>query len=129
MVTAILLRNDVTRRPRRRRGVRRGRSVPRRSTRVAGSFEALIYTQGINELYRLQVIAHQDDEDFNVAYIGEQFSFPHRHLFAADYLRHLFGYAGSLCSLCSPRRQPLITWHCAGDSLRSNRQHEHTESN
>jgi hypothetical protein len=62
------------------------------------ALEALIYTQ---------VIAQQDDEDFTVAYIGEEFNFPHRHRFVADYLRHLFGYSSQLAMNGDPWRKTL----------------------
>jgi hypothetical protein len=44
-------------------------------------------------MYRLKVIARQEGEDFNLAYIGEDFSYPRKTLFHSDYLRHLFQYA------------------------------------
>src|SRR5271170_3126376 len=54
-------------------------SVARRSTGVARrALDALIEAQGINDLYRLQVMARQENEDFNVAFIGEEFNYPHR---------------------------------------------------
>jgi len=83
-------------------------SVPRRSTGVARrALDALIETQGINDLYRLQVMARQGNEDFNVAFIGEEFNYPHRGMFATDYLRHLFGYSYELGANGHPWRKTL----------------------
>ena len=44
-------------------------------------------------MYWLEVIARQEGADFNLAYIGEDFSYPRKTLFDSDYLRHLFQYA------------------------------------
>jgi hypothetical protein len=68
--------------------------VPRRTTKVARrAIDALIDAQGVNDLYRLQVAAENAKEDFHVAYIGDEFSYPHSREFDPDYLRHLFTYA------------------------------------
>jgi predicted acylesterase/phospholipase RssA len=83
-------------------------AVARRSTHVARrALEALIEAQGINDLYRLQVIAQQEEEHFNIAYIGEEFNYPHGHMFATDYLRHLFGYSYQLAMNGDPWRKAL----------------------
>jgi hypothetical protein len=68
-------------------------SVARRSTSVARrALDGLIDAQGINDLYRLEVTARQEGEDFNLAYIGDDFSYPRKTMFDSDYLRHLFQY-------------------------------------
>lgn len=83
-------------------------SVPRRSTGVARrALDALIETQGVSDLYRLQVMARQENEDFNVAFIGEEFNYPHKGMFSTDYLRHLFGYSYELGAHGHPWRKTL----------------------
>jgi predicted acylesterase/phospholipase RssA len=72
-------------------------SVERRTTKVARrALETLIYAQGINDLYRLEVAAEREGEDFNVAYIDAKFNYPHSMEFAPDFVRHLFQYSNSL---------------------------------
>ena len=69
-------------------------TVPRRMTSVAHrSLFMLTDAQGINDLYRLQTVARQDNERFSVAYIAPDFTYPHQGFFASDYLQHLFAYA------------------------------------
>ncbi len=85
-------------------------SVAQRRTGVARrALDTLIETQGINDLYRLQVIARQEAEDFNVAFIGEEFNYPHRGMVATDYLRHLFGYSYKLAANGHPWRKKLAS--------------------
>jgi predicted acylesterase/phospholipase RssA len=86
----------------------RWRSVERRATQVARrALETLIYAQGINDLYRLQVAAEREGEDFNVAYIDAQFDYPHPKMFAPDFLRHLFQYSNSLAAHGYPWHKTL----------------------
>jgi predicted acylesterase/phospholipase RssA len=88
-------------------------SVERRTTKVARrALETLIYAQGINDLYRLEVAAEREGEDFNVAYIDAKFNYPHPTEFAPDFVRHLFQYSNSLAARGYP-------WHKAlPDQLR-----------
>jgi predicted acylesterase/phospholipase RssA len=68
-------------------------SVARRTTSVGRrAINALIESQSLNDLYRLEVAARAQDEDFNITYIGAEFNYPHNSLFASDYMRHLFEY-------------------------------------
>ncbi len=72
-------------------------SVPRRTGNVARSaLSALVDTQVINDLYRLELIANQEHEMFNVSFIGEDFNYPHVGMFNADYMKHLFKYGYAL---------------------------------
>jgi hypothetical protein len=71
------------------------------------ALDALIEMQGVNDLYRLQVIARQEHEDFDVAFIGKDFDYPHRRMFAAGYLRHLFAYSYVLAASGHPWRKTL----------------------
>lgn len=83
-------------------------SVARRSTSVARrALDGLIDAQGINDLYRLEVVARQEGEDFNLAYIGNDFSYPHKTMFDSEYLRHLFQYAFELAAEGNPWRKSL----------------------
>jgi predicted acylesterase/phospholipase RssA len=88
-------------------------SVKRRTTKVARrALETLIYAQGINDLYRLEVAADREGEDFNIAYIDAKFNYPHPTEFAPDFVRHLFQYSNSLAARGYP-------WHKAlPDQLR-----------
>jgi predicted acylesterase/phospholipase RssA len=88
-------------------------SVERRTTKVARrALETLIYAQGVNDLYRLEVAAEREGENFNVAYIGAEFNYPHPTAFAPDFVKHLFQYSNSLAAHGYP-------WHKAlPDQLR-----------
>jgi predicted acylesterase/phospholipase RssA len=83
-------------------------SVERRTTKVARrALETLIYAQGINDLYRLEVEAEREGEDFNVAYIDATFTYPHTTAFAPDFVRRLFQYSNSLAASGYPWRKAL----------------------
>jgi predicted acylesterase/phospholipase RssA len=83
-------------------------SVERRTTKVARrALETLIYAQGINDLYRLEVAAARESEDFNVAYIDAQFNYSHPTAFAPDFVRHLFQYSYSLAARGYPWHKEL----------------------
>jgi predicted acylesterase/phospholipase RssA len=70
------------------------RSIVRRATTVAHhAIDALIERTAENDLYLVQMVALQDGDDFNVAYIDVDFDYPHKRLFASDYMQHLFNYA------------------------------------
>jgi predicted acylesterase/phospholipase RssA len=83
-------------------------SVERRTTKVARrALETLIVAQGVNDLYRLEVAAEREGEDFNVAYIDANFDYPHPTEFAPDFVRHLFQYSNSLALGGYPWRKAL----------------------
>jgi predicted acylesterase/phospholipase RssA len=74
-------------------------SVSRRTTTVARrALGSLIEAQGVNDLYRLEVAAAQDREEFHFAFIDTDFHYPHKSEFDADYIRHLFQYAYQLAA-------------------------------
>jgi predicted acylesterase/phospholipase RssA len=113
-VQGVVAKRSLDVRERRVYVVRNGRtdatwqSVARRSTSVARrALDGLIDAQGINDLYRLEVVARQEGEDFNLAYIGDDFSYPHKTMFDSDYLRHLFQYAFELAAEGNPWRKSL----------------------
>ena len=57
------------------------------------AISALIQTQGISDLERIYHTAAQDGVDFNLAYIGSDFNYPHNKRFDPEYMRRLFDYA------------------------------------
>jgi hypothetical protein len=62
----------------------------------ARAISALIQTQGISDLQRIQQTARRDGVDFNLAYIGSDFNHPHNERFDPEYMRRLFDYAYQL---------------------------------
>jgi predicted acylesterase/phospholipase RssA len=73
--------------------------VSRRTTTVARrALGSLIEVQGVNDLYRLEVAARQDREEFHFAFIGSDFHYPHKSEFDADYIQHLFRYSYQLAA-------------------------------
>ena len=80
--------------------IRNGRLQPewsgtrRRTLSIGGrAISALIQTQGINDVDRIYRAAQQDGVDFNLAYIGSDFSYPHNENFDTEYMKRLFDYA------------------------------------
>ena len=79
--------------------------VRRRSTTVAReAIDAFIDVQAVNDLCRLEVAAERNGEQFNVAYIGSDFDYPHKTLFSAHYMHQLFQYSYHLAKDGTP-------WH------------------
>src|SRR5207253_646525 len=77
----------------------------RRTLSIGGrAISALIQTQGISDLDRIYRIARQDGADFNLAYIGSDFYFPHNQKFDGEYMKRLFDYAFQLSAKGYP-------WH------------------
>jgi hypothetical protein len=74
-------------------------SVPRRSVAVGErALDGLVDAQGAADLYRLQYIAREEREDFHMAYIGSDFSYPHHEPFDSGYVQQLYEYARSLAA-------------------------------
>lgn len=74
-------------------------STERRTTVVAHrALDALVDRQALGDIRRLQLMAQQAGSDLNIAYIDSGFNYPHRGLFAGDYMRHLFQYSYDLAS-------------------------------
>jgi hypothetical protein len=74
-------------------------AVSRRTTTVARrALDSLIEAQGMNDLYRLEVAAREDHEEFHLAFIGAEFEYPHKREFDAEYIRHLFRYSFRLAA-------------------------------
>jgi hypothetical protein len=69
-------------------------AVRRRTTTVARrALDSLIEAQGMNDLFRLEMVARENREVFHYASIGADFEYPHKHEFDAEYMKHLFRYA------------------------------------
>jgi hypothetical protein len=91
--------------------IRNGRLEPewndtrRRTLSIGGrAISALIRTQGINDVQRIYQTARQDEADFNLAYIGPDFDYPHNEEFDIAYMNRLFDYAHHLSANGNP-------WH------------------
>jgi len=52
----------------------------------------LIQTQGIGDLYRIYAMTKMDQVGFNLAYIGSDFTEPHKEEFDSQYMNALFQY-------------------------------------
>jgi predicted acylesterase/phospholipase RssA len=65
-------------------------------TIVGRAIASLIQTQGVGDLYRIYATAQKDGVDFNLAYIGPDFTYPHKEEFDTEYMRKLFDYAYQL---------------------------------
>jgi hypothetical protein len=69
----------------------------RHTLSIAGrAISALIQTQGISDLERIYQTAARDGVDFNLAYIGSDFNYPHNKTFDPEYMKRLFDYAYQL---------------------------------
>ena len=72
-------------------------TVERSTLTIAGhAISALIETQGIGDLYQLYVLAQRDHLDFNLAYIGADFTVEHQEDFDPRFMRALFDYGYQL---------------------------------
>jgi predicted acylesterase/phospholipase RssA len=68
-------------------------STDRRVFSIAGrAVVTMIHFSGQNDVYRLQTLAARDGVDFNLAYIGKDFTVEHRTDFDQEYMRALFEY-------------------------------------
>src|SRR5499433_2227286 len=72
--------------------------IPRRTISIAGhAIRSLIHTQGLGDLYRIYVTTQRDGFDFNLAYIGADFTFENKkEEFDTGYMRALFDYGENL---------------------------------
>jgi predicted acylesterase/phospholipase RssA len=74
-------------------------STERRATAVAHrALDALVDREALDDIHRIQLLAQQDGADLNIAYIDSAFNYPHRSLFAGDYMQHLFEYSYRLAA-------------------------------
>jgi hypothetical protein len=93
--------------------IRNGRLEPewsaskRRTLSIGGrAISVLIQTQGIGDLGRIYLTAKQDGADFNLAYIGADFDYPHDEEFDTEYMKRLFDHGYNLAAKGYP-------WHKA----------------
>ncbi len=68
--------------------------VERSTLSIAGrAISTMIHSSGSNDLLRIYFITHRDGVDYNLAYIGTDFSAPHAGEFDKDYMNALYDYA------------------------------------
>ena len=68
--------------------------VERRMLTIAGrAISTMIHTSGSNDLLRIYFTTQRDGVDYNLAYIGSDFSTPHTGEFDRAYMNSLFDYA------------------------------------
>jgi hypothetical protein len=74
-------------------------SVGRGTLSVAQrAISSLIQTQGVGDLFRIYLTAQQDGLEYNLAYIGADFTAPHQEDFGTAYMQALFEYGYRLAS-------------------------------
>jgi len=80
-----------------------GRMLPewaatKRRTLAIGNraIRTLVQAQGIGDVDRIYTTALQDGVDFNLAYIGADFTYPHAEEFDNAFMKQLYDYAYSL---------------------------------
>jgi predicted acylesterase/phospholipase RssA len=67
--------------------------VERRTLSIAGrAISVLIVANGLGDIYRMYAMTKRDKVDFNLAYIGEEFTQPYPSMFDQTYMRALFAY-------------------------------------
>ena len=72
-------------------------SIDRRTLSIFGrALSSLIQSQGIGDLYQIYLNAQQNEMDFNLAFIGEDFDVVSREDFDTEYMRALFDYGYQL---------------------------------
>ncbi|HEX6092565.1 MAG TPA: patatin-like phospholipase family protein [Dongiaceae bacterium] len=69
-------------------------SVERQTLSIAGrAVSTMIHTSGTNDLLRIYFVTQRDGVDYNLAYIGSDFSHPEAGDFDKGYMNALFDYA------------------------------------
>jgi predicted acylesterase/phospholipase RssA len=73
------------------------KDTKRRTLEISNrAIRALVQSQGIGDVERIYTIALEDGVDFNLAYIGPDFSYPHVQQFDNAFMKRLYDYAYSL---------------------------------
>jgi patatin-like phospholipase len=68
-------------------------ATERKTTSIVGrAITSLLQMQGVGDLYRIFATTEKDGVDFNLAFIGRDFTEPHEKEFDTDYMRKLFDY-------------------------------------
>jgi hypothetical protein len=71
--------------------------VEQRTLKIAGrAVSTMTSSSGVNDTFRMFLTTRRDGIDFNLAYIGEDFDFPHTELFEPAYMNALFEYGHRL---------------------------------
>jgi predicted acylesterase/phospholipase RssA len=111
------LQHGALARERRAYVIRNGRldpdwaSVDRRVFSIAGrAVSTMLHYSGQNDVFRLQTTTARDGVDFNLAYIGRDFTAEHKEDFDQTYMRALFAY-GQAQMLAG------TAWHKSGPFL------------
>src|SRR5262249_20559968 len=80
--------------------------IDRRTLSILGrAISSMIQTQGIGDLYRIYATAQQDKIDFNLAFIGSEFTMIHKEEFDTAYMRALYDYGYQLARKGYPWRR------------------------
>jgi hypothetical protein len=81
-------------------------AVERSIFTIAGrAISSMIHYSGNNDILRLQTTTAHDGVDFNLAYIGGDFSVEHKDIFDSGYMRALFDYGYRLARNGYPWRK------------------------
>lgn len=56
------------------------------------ALSTMITSSGVNDTYRMYLVARRDGVDFNLASIGDDFDVPYKGPFDKDYMQSLFAY-------------------------------------
>ncbi len=68
-------------------------NVKRQTLAIAGyAISTMTAASGVNDTYRIYLTTKRDGVDFNLAYIGDDFTEPYKGPFDKDYMRTLFAY-------------------------------------
>lgn len=77
--------------------------VERRTFSIAGrAISSLIHTQGLGDLYRIYLTTQRDRIDYNLAYIGRDFTIKHEADFDPAFMRALYDYGYRLAKAGYP---------------------------
>lgn len=86
--------------------------VPRQALAVATqAMSTMAASSGVNDMYRIYLTAKRDDVDFNLAYIGEDFSVPYTGPFDRGYMRQLFEHGRRRASAGYPWQKKPPGYH------------------
>jgi len=108
---------DIAHRERRVYMIRNAREDPQwadvepRTLTIAGrAIVSMIHSGGSNDLLRIYFISQRDGVDYNLAYIGSDFSAPKPGYFDRGYMNALFDYAHQQARRCYPwqKEPPLL---------------------
>jgi hypothetical protein len=70
-----------------------GEEVKRRTLPIIlNTITQLIHTQGVGDLYKMYLLTQKDNVGFNLAFIEDDFKFPHPEEFDNAYMRALYDY-------------------------------------